>query len=205
MAMFLLFVLPSHAQFLGGAYRWAGRKVITYYGDKCLFPNGATSGTPIKEITVVFEDGDPVSINRLGNRYSLSYRGMDGDLDEYLANEDRRFSFFLPGDKDQLMERYNSNGMIVYTFYTSTPSTNNGSGSYNGGDYYGGNLPNYNTSPSGSNNSGDLTCPSCHGTGKCTGCAGRGEYRGNGTLLDCPVCNGRGTCRGCYGKGTIRR
>lgn len=54
--------------------------------------------------------------------------------------------------------------------------------------------------------SGDLTCPGCHGSGKCTGCAGRGEKRNsNGYLTDCAVCNGKGTCRVCYGKGTIRR
>ena len=76
-----------------------------------------------------------------------------------------------------------------------------GNGGYNGGGFNGGNN---NGNNSRSSNSDQLTCPSCHGSGKCTGCAGRGEYRLNGTLSDCAICNGRGTCRGCYGKGWIR-
>lgn len=54
----------------------------------------------------------------------------------------------------------------------------------------------------------ELTCPICHGNGKCSSCAGRGwkkteGYYGGG-IHDCGICNGTGRCNSCYGKGTIR-
>ena len=69
---------------------------------------------------------------------------------------------------------------------------------------------NWGSPSSGSNSSGSSgrTCAGCHGSGKCTGCAGRGEYRGEGyygtQMFDCPVCSGTGNCKVCYGKGVIR-
>lgn len=63
---------------------------------------------------------------------------------------------------------------------------------------------------SGSSGSSSVTCSGCHGTGKCTGCAGRGQYMGESPfsgdkmLLTCPVCNGSGRCGVCYGRGSIR-
>lgn len=45
-------------------------------------------------------------------------------------------------------------------------------------------------------------CPNCHGTGKCTYCAGRGEYRNryNDLKYDCEECHGSGVCRICHGR-----
>lgn len=50
----------------------------------------------------------------------------------------------------------------------------------------------------------DDSCPNCHGNGKCTGCAGRGEYKRDGRYYDCPICNGTGRCQSCYGSGKLR-
>ncbi len=72
--------------------------------------------------------------------------------------------------------------------------------SQRGGGYNGG----FNNGNSRSSNSDEITCPNCHGSGNCTGCAGRGEYRMNGRLSDCAICNGGGSCRMCHGRGTIR-
>ena len=64
------------------------------------------------------------------------------------------------------------------------------------------------SSGSSGSSSSNTTCSSCRGTGKCTGCAGRGEYRGDGyygtTTYECPVCKGTGRCGVCYGRGVIR-
>lgn len=49
-------------------------------------------------------------------------------------------------------------------------------------------------------------CPSCHGSGKCSWCAGRGEYRNryDDELEDCSNCRGGGLCPVCHGKGYFR-
>lgn len=50
--------------------------------------------------------------------------------------------------------------------------------------------------------SGKITCPICHGTGKCSTCAGRGEKNySDGTKYDCWDCHGSGTCSSCGGRG----
>ena len=51
----------------------------------------------------------------------------------------------------------------------------------------------------------DRKCPSCHGTGKCTHCAGRGWKRRtyDGVVDDCVGCDGTGRCGVCHGKGYI--
>ena len=79
----------------------------------------------------------------------------------------------------------------------STPSVNfnnSGYGNHNGGSY----------GSSRGTNSDRLTCPTCHGSQKCTMCAGNGWYLYNGTHYGCNMCKGRGTCYGCYGRGWIR-
>ena len=61
---------------------------------------------------------------------------------------------------------------------------------YNGGGNNGG----------GYNNNGGgkvrepMKCPTCNGTGKCSVCAGRGEFRNGGNPVDCPTCHGGGSC-----------
>lgn len=47
------------------------------------------------------------------------------------------------------------------------------------------------------------SCHQCNGSGKCSGCAGRGEYRSNGYYYDCPSCRGTGKCLGCHELGHI--
>lgn len=53
--------------------------------------------------------------------------------------------------------------------------------------------------------SSKATCLGCHGTGKCSWCAGRGEYRNryNGEMDDCSNCRGSGQCPVCHGKGYV--
>ncbi len=50
---------------------------------------------------------------------------------------------------------------------------------------------------------GKIKCPTCHGTGRCSYCAGRGEKQySDGTYYDCPMCHGTGRCYGrCGGRG----
>ena len=61
---------------------------------------------------------------------------------------------------------------------------------------------------SGGSNSGTI-CANCHGSGRCTYCAGRGErrYEGNygysGGIMECSQCHGSGTCPYCHGRGHI--
>lgn len=80
----------------------------------------------------------------------------------------------------------------------STPSVNfnnSGYGNSNNNSSYGNNS---------GTNSDKLVCPTCHGSKKCTMCAGKGWYLYNGTHYGCDMCKGRGTCYGCDGRGWIR-
>lgn len=85
---------------------------------------------------------------------------------------------------------------IVAMGMQSANSMNWGYGNNNNNSSYGNNN---------SSNSDKLVCPTCHGTKKCTMCAGRGEKRSNnGYLYDCGMCHGGGACYGCHGRGWIR-
>ena len=50
---------------------------------------------------------------------------------------------------------------------------------------------------------GRLQCQSCHGSGRCSSCAGRGYTRpiGSRSDIDCTFCSGSGQCRACFGRG----
>lgn len=49
-------------------------------------------------------------------------------------------------------------------------------------------------------------CPICHGTGRCSYCAGRGwKLYNDGTPYDCSFCHGTGKCQSCYGSGEFTR
>lgn len=53
---------------------------------------------------------------------------------------------------------------------------------------------------------GDMECPLCHDTGKCSTCNGKGWFEINTTgcnVAECGICHGTGKCQGCFGKGTI--
>lgn len=51
-------------------------------------------------------------------------------------------------------------------------------------------------------NDGKITCPTCHGTGRCSFCGGRGEKLYNGLYYECEMCHGTGHCYGkCAGRG----
>lgn len=71
-----------------------------------------------------------------------------------------------------------------------------------GGNVYGGN--NNSGSSSRGSSSSEYTCPTCHGTGRCTICAGRGYRISNGSYIECTMCRGGGACYGCNGRRTIR-
>lgn len=61
--------------------------------------------------------------------------------------------------------------------------------------------------PKGSSRHGDAECPSCHRSGRCGHCGGKGwkeievnlEYR----KTECPICRGTGKCLTCHGRGVI--
>jgi len=178
-------------------------KTITYYGQATWTSSSHMSGTVFKTIEITYDGNTPIAIKRGMNNWKLTWENSGEDYETYSAT--RSFRFNIADNKSAIVEIYNFNGMLTYASYTRTPSQSNEGdifvGGYNGGSFNGGNN---NGNNSRSSNSDQLTCPSCHGSGKCTGCAGRGEYRLNGTLSDCAICNGRGTCRGCYGRGWIR-
>lgn len=53
---------------------------------------------------------------------------------------------------------------------------------------------------------GDKECSSCHGTGICQTCNGKGWYSGfGGSTVTCPNCHSsqRGRCGRCAGRGTV--
>lgn len=77
--------------------------------------------------------------------------------------------------------------------YGTTPNV--GGGGLSGG---------YSDGHSSSSGSSSYTCPTCHGTGRCTICAGRGYRIYNSRYIDCTMCNGGGACYGCHGRGSIR-
>lgn len=58
-----------------------------------------------------------------------------------------------------------------------------------------------------SSSSNSKECWNCNGSGKCSGCAGRGEirytglYGSEGGKTDCPICHGTGRCQACHGRG----
>lgn len=67
-------------------------------------------------------------------------------------------------------------------------------------------LPTSTKGHSGYHSSGDSKCYTCHGSGRCTNCAGRGEkhtqyYYDGSYTHDCMTCKGRGTCNQCFGSG----
>lgn len=63
----------------------------------------------------------------------------------------------------------------------------------------------YNNSNNSNRRTIDDSCPNCHGTGRCSMCAGRGEWQGsNGKYYDCDVCHGGGRCPSCHGSGKLR-
>lgn len=66
--------------------------------------------------------------------------------------------------------------------------------------------PSYNQMPQQSNKE-PLACPSCYGSGKCSGCAGRGEKNYSDLYgshrYECSICKGTGLCNGCHGSGHI--
>lgn len=68
-----------------------------------------------------------------------------------------------------------------------------------------GTIPSTPDIPSSSGNKVDHTCISCKGSGRCTGCAGRGWKisNANGKVIDCARCRGSGRCQVCYGTGKI--
>lgn len=61
------------------------------------------------------------------------------------------------------------------------------------------------SSTSGSSSANDHTCRTCHGSGICNRCAGRGEKRNssNGKYYDCISCQGSGQCAICHGTGKV--
>ena len=189
-------------------------KRVTYYGKTTAFPNGNTmQGTVFEKIVITYNGDTPVSISRGMNKWGLTWDGYDEDCDVYTVDENRNFIYKISDNKDVVAELYSFNGYLSsVSFYNLTPPTSN-DGNY-GGNYitpptsndgnYGGN---YNSGgSSGGSRSDGYTCPTCHGTGRCTLCAGRGERRDNdGRLYDCIMCHGSGVCYGgCHGRGRIR-
>lgn len=72
-----------------------------------------------------------------------------------------------------------------------TMGTSTGGGGYGGGS------------------SSGMICANCHGSGRCTYCAGRGERRYEGNygyssgVMECSQCRGSGTCPYCHGRGSL--
>ena len=150
---------------------------------------------------------NPICYEGIGVCYELGF-GVDIDYDEALEAYKTGASYGNMACKSQISrikrEGFWPKSRRSIFLRNLRSSINSGSGVPNvgNGSGYGG------SSSSSSSSSSGRTCAGCHGTGKCTSCAGRGEYRGDGyygtTLYDCPVCKGSGRCGVCYGRGVIR-
>lgn len=115
------------------------------------------------------------------------------------------FRVLITDDGSLMLIRHTDSYVMVYSritnrsvpYHTSispSPEYSNGAQpSNNGGNYNNG----------GNNQQQNNTCVSCHGDGKCSSCAGRGQKQNmyNHQYYDCTICRGSGKCQHCYGLG----
>lgn len=159
------------------------------------------AGDGISSITVYYR-GAPYKVKEGNQEYELEYDDENEGWEIYNTqyplrkiwiNEKYILSVVYLYGKPLIAFRYNPKKGII----TGVPSgtygnTNGGIGYYNNGN------------SSGSTNSSDYTCPTCHGSGLCNICAGKGYWINDGRYINCSTCNGRGNCYGCHGRRTIR-
>ena len=89
---------------------------------------------------------------------------------------------------------YSTDGKTKFEKGGTAPAPSQQYNGYNNGGNYNNNN---------SNNQQNNTCVSCHGDGKCSSCAGRGQKQNmyNHQYYDCTICRGSGKCQHCYGLG----
>lgn len=89
---------------------------------------------------------------------------------------------------------YSTDGKTKFEKGGTAPAPSQQYNDYNNGGNYNNNN---------SNNQQNNTCVSCHGDGKCSSCAGRGQKQNmyNHQYYDCTICRGSGKCQHCYGLG----
>ena len=175
-----------------------------YYYECFITQDGITAGDGSTCIYVSYSFDDPIEIKSEGQVFKLKYEGSDQGYEIYGTQ--------FPGRKYWVNDQYVLEAIYVMGIQTSVTKWNSQKGVVSGNFNSGNNMnPNMgsggmNGGYNGNNNrSSEYTCPTCHGTGRCTSCAGRGEWRGNdGRLYDCRMCHGSGVCYGCHGKRTIR-
>lgn len=167
------------------------------YGVTSLFEfMGSSSWLNMGNYNVNVYENTIVFINDLGGiGYKFLYKGQSSDGGRLYRQWD-------------ISEGRECDGIIVYnngTFYRtdgkmkfekggSAPAPSQQYNGYNNGGNYNNNN---------SNNQQNNTCVSCHGDGKCSSCAGRGQKQNmyNHQYYDCTICRGSGKCQHCYGLG----
>lgn len=191
------FVIPPNSQ----TYYWECSIAIDANTNMPQF----NAGDGITSITVWSIGGTPVKIEESNRTLELTFKEENNmwkvfnsqyqNLKVWVNNKYVLIVSYLNGTP-YYMVRYNpQKGVISGTQDGLNP---NSGGFSNGGNYNNG-------GSSGGSRSDGYTCPTCHGSGRCTMCAGRGEWRdSNGRLHDCSMCHGGGACYGCHGKGRIR-
>lgn len=179
-----------------------------------IYGMGAIRDGNYKKASELFQEAvklnNPDGFEGLGLMFEL---GIGYDRNLSTANE-----FYETGAKygsnkcRQAIQRINTNGHYSASYkstyienlkrqaqqYQNSPII--------GGGYVGGGSTNNNSRSSGSTySSGKNTCPTCHGSGLCSYCKGRGWNEittAYGTSVkNCIQCYGNKTCRGCGGRG----
>ena len=167
-----------------------------YYECLIGFQGDIIAGDGQTNITVFYSSGRPYRVQSGNQSFNLSYRGKNNGWKIYGTQyQARQFGFndnyvidIMPGST---------------TFFNPKKGVVSGSPSFGYvGGMFGGNYNNGGSS--GSSNSSVYTCPTCHGHGRCTICAGRGYRISNGSYIECTMCKGGGACYGCHGSGRIR-
>ena len=140
---------------------------------------------------ICYELGFGVAVNhgKALNAYTIG--ANDGNFGcKQALKRIRESGYYKEANKQVFLQNlkamYNAN-------YGTTPNIGSG-GSFGG----------YSNGYGSSSGSSSYTCPTCHGTGRCTVCAGRGYRISNNRHIECTMCNGGGACYGCHGRGTIR-
>lgn len=206
---------------------YSQNRVFTMYKGYNVQPGHDPIPWTTKETVKVSDYGNKVFVQYFNNR-DVCYSNKLC----YYEKSDSKGKYYTKKEKDYIVTWYISNDLkiAIYTFrYTGTFSnvwttdyyystmsaaqnaansiqTRNRTSRSNSSNSYDSRGGRSNNPGSGSGSSSDYgTCHTCHGSGKCNMCAGRGETRNpyNDRMYDCSWCKGRGICYVCHGKGKL--
>ena len=142
----------------------------------------------VYENAIVFKKNGEVKIKYLYKGQNSDGGRLYGIWDSSKGSEGNTTIVFNNGNI------YSTDGKVKFEKGGSAPAPSQQYNGYNNGGNYNNNN---------SNNQQNNTCVSCHGDGKCSSCAGRGQKQNmyNHQYYDCTICRGSGKCQHCYGLG----